>query len=435
MNSSTLSRSLPAGFFPQTVGRQCRQMFDGIVLRWQLLMRKSVLAPYRALIYGTLLALAIACPLTLGAVIAHLTTPRTGPYGPYVCLPASFEVLSAEKDENWPLPSSFASRDSSVSPAASGSAVVRGEFNGKATTAAQMHSPPRRVSKYGILAFSKGNVSIETFDGSIPIARLRQSASLALPAALDPIEFSPFTPLADSQQPIPPLLYGEILDDKGQPARWAWRDDDYPKKSIRSCEFAEASPIRSLRQLIYASTIAVPGAHYGTGKYRKYITQYAEQYNLATALMLAIMHTESNFNPFAVSPSQAVGLMQIVPSTAGNEVYRYLMGTQGTPSLETLFTPEHNIKYGAVYLHLLGRRYFGSVSNAASRQMCVIAAYNGGPNAVFRMFDSDQNSALARINSMTPEQVYAALTTGMPSAETRRYVETVMNRIRSYSSQ
>ena len=288
----------------------------------------------------------------------------------------------------------------------------------------------------GLVSFSKGRVSIETIDGSIPITRLRQAASLALAPSLDPVEFSLFGAAPDSKKPFPVLVYGESLDSDGNPVRWAWRIGDYPLKTDRTCDFTEDMRTASVRRLILGMTMPVPGSYYGldSGKYHAYVNQYAEKYNLAAGLMLAIMHTESNFNPFAVSPSQAVGLMQIVPNTAGNEVYRYLMGTHGTPSMETLFSPEDNIKYGAIYLHLLGQRYFAGVASAASRQMCVIAAYNGGPNAVLRMFDPDPSAAIARINSLTPEQVYSALTTDMPSSETRRYVELVIGRMRSYSA-
>lgn len=150
--------------------------------------------------------------------------------------------------------------------------------------------------------------------------------------------------------------------------------------------------------------------------------------------MLAIMHTESAFNPYAVSNRQAIGLMQIVPRSAGHEVYRFLKGRRGTPSHEFLFNPENNIKYGAVYLYMLGNQYFGEVSDKAARQMCVIAAYNGGPNAVLRMFHPNREEAIDRINSMTPQEVYTALTKDMPFAETRKYVELVLGRIRYYSS-
>ncbi len=168
------------------------------------------------------------------------------------------------------------------------------------------------------------------------------------------------------------------------------------------------------------------------GHYRALVDAYALKYNLSPALVLAIMRTESNFNPFAVSNSGAQGLMQVVPDTAGGEVYTFLNGQAGIPDTGLLFDPEHNIKYGTTYLHLLERRYFGNVLNTAAREMCIIAAYNGGPGAVLRVFDQDMNTAVAIINSLTPEEVYEALTTRMPREESRRYVDVVLGRLRGF---
>jgi hypothetical protein len=169
-------------------------------------------------------------------------------------------------------------------------------------------------------------------------------------------------------------------------------------------------------------------------RYRGAAGRYAEQYSLNPALIMAVMHTESNFNPSVVSGGRAVGLMQLVPDTAGYEVHRYLTGSPDMPGQDILLSPEHNIRYGAAYLHLLGRRYFGGVRNSLSRQLCVIAAYNGGPNAVLRLFDpADGHNAVQRINALAPEQLYDHLTTRMPTPEARRYVELVLSRLRSYS--
>ena len=169
-------------------------------------------------------------------------------------------------------------------------------------------------------------------------------------------------------------------------------------------------------------------------QYLSVATVYAEKYQLATSLLLAIMHTESGFNPNAVSPKKAIGLMQVVPHSAGNEVYRFLKGEQGTPSMDALFNPENNIRYGATYLHLLDRYHFAGVTNSASRQLCVIAGYNGGPNAVLRHFHPNRQKALEKINGMTTEQLYKALTKRFPYAETRRYVESVKARMVNYAT-
>lgn len=169
--------------------------------------------------------------------------------------------------------------------------------------------------------------------------------------------------------------------------------------------------------------------------YRTLAERYAQRYNLPPSLVMAIIKAESNFNPNAVSSQQALGLMQIVADTAGEEVYRYLNGYSSAPAAGTLLHPEKNILYGTTYLHLLNKRYFQGVSNQASRQLCIIAAYNGGPGAVLRVFDNGTGDAVSTINALSPDQVYNALTTGMPHAESRRYVDAVLSHIRNFSVQ
>lgn len=166
--------------------------------------------------------------------------------------------------------------------------------------------------------------------------------------------------------------------------------------------------------------------------YRTLAQRYAEKYQLPTSLVMAIIKAESNFNPQAVSSQQAIGLMQIVPSTAGEEVHSYLHGYSSTPAFETLFQPDSNILYGTTYLHLLEKRYFQRIEDQTSRQLCIIAAYNGGPGAVLRVFSPDMDSALTMINSMNPDEVYSALSTGMPFAESRNYIDLVLSHIRNF---
>lgn len=161
-------------------------------------------------------------------------------------------------------------------------------------------------------------------------------------------------------------------------------------------------------------------------KYSDYVERYASNYELPPSLVYAIMRTESAFNPKAVSIANALGLMQVVPHTAGGEVHAFLTGKRGIPKKELLFTPEHNIQYGTAYLYLLNNRHFKDVSNPISRELCMIAAYNGGPNAVLRSFNRDRDKALAKINGLTPEELYDTLVRNLPSQETRDYVVKVV---------
>jgi soluble lytic murein transglycosylase-like protein len=92
------------------------------------------------------------------------------------------------------------------------------------------------------------------------------------------------------------------------------------------------------------------------------IKEKGRRYNIDPKLLEAIIKVESNFNPFAVSPKGAMGLMQLLPSTAKRV------------GVENVFDVEENVEGGAKYLRTLLDR-FGSLELA-------LAAYNAGEGAV-----------------------------------------------------
>jgi soluble lytic murein transglycosylase len=98
---------------------------------------------------------------------------------------------------------------------------------------------------------------------------------------------------------------------------------------------------------------------------------------LERALALALTRQESSFNAAAVSSSNALGLMQLLPSTA-----RDVAGRLGVPFIEEKLTrdPAYNVQLGSQYLAEMLKRFGGSYELAA-------AAYNAGPNRVARWLD------------------------------------------------
>ena len=111
---------------------------------------------------------------------------------------------------------------------------------------------------------------------------------------------------------------------------------------------------------------AIEKATYPT-RYREHVEKYAEQYGLEPALVFAVIKTESSFRADAVSSAGAIGLMQIMPSTAEKLARR--LGEE-TPSAEELADPETNVRYGCAMLAWM-RDEFGSMDT-------VLAAYNAG---------------------------------------------------------
>jgi soluble lytic murein transglycosylase len=129
------------------------------------------------------------------------------------------------------------------------------------------------------------------------------------------------------------------------------------------------------------------------------IVREAARRDVDPLLVLALMREESRFDARAVSTANAVGLMQLLPSTA--------RGVLGAPvSTEALQQADLNIRAGTAYLAGLLRRYEGRVPPA-------VAAYNAGPGGVRR------HVTLARsdLDRFVEE---------LPYAETRAYVQRVL---------
>ena len=144
------------------------------------------------------------------------------------------------------------------------------------------------------------------------------------------------------------------------------------------------------------------------------------------------MRTESSFNPYAISHANAYGLMQIIPSTAGRDVFDRVKNKPGQPSREYLFQPHQNIDVGTAYLSLLDTHYLSRIRDPLTRKYTVISAYNGGAGNVFRTFDSNRDRAIEKINNLQPAQVYWALTQRHPLSESRRYLEKVTDAERDF---
>ena len=162
----------------------------------------------------------------------------------------------------------------------------------------------------------------------------------------------------------------------------------------------------------------------------------ADGWNHDPALLLAIVHTESFFNPTARSHANALGLMQIVPASAGRDVYRHLNGRDGIPGPALLFDPATNLIYGAVYLDMLRSRYIRGVQSAVVHEYLIIAAYNTGAGNVARAFTGSTNisRAVQRANRMTEEENLRHLLRHLPYQETRDYLPKILERRAQYAA-
>jgi soluble lytic murein transglycosylase len=144
--------------------------------------------------------------------------------------------------------------------------------------------------------------------------------------------------------------------------------------------------------------------------YWEMIQQKAQERELDPYLILALIRQESLFDAQARSPAAALGLMQLLPSTASRVAKQIGVSP---PSNEQLFQPEINLVLGTQYLKDLLQRYSNDWFKA-------IAAYNAGEAAVDRwekeILTDDAEEFVERI----------------PYLETRGYVKLVMRNHRIY---
>ena len=267
--------------------------------------------------------------------------------------------------------------------------------------------------------FDDGSITIETIAGTDPAAHLRQAIIKTLLMGDDPGSIDLYSDVDDIPISKEPFLYGQVLDNNGEAIRWQWRAVRYADYLLQTRMKSRTNGLK----IIYSVTINLVANHLDkrAHKYTGMVRQSARKYGVDESLILAIMQTESSFNPYAVSRSDALGLMQVVQHSAGKDVFR-AQGRSGTPDRNYLFDPASNIDTGTAYLAMLNNVYLSGISNPTSRRYAVITAYNGGAGSVLRVFSSDKIQAANIINQMTPGDVYATLTTRHPSAESRRYL-------------
>jgi soluble lytic murein transglycosylase-like protein len=144
-------------------------------------------------------------------------------------------------------------------------------------------------------------------------------------------------------------------------------------------------PASELRGLVPDEVIEEVASASASGDLRELAAASARRHGLDPELVMAVVSVESDFQPQAVSPKGAQGLMQLMPATARG------LGVKDA------FDPAENLDGGARYLKELIALYDGDVTKA-------LAAYNAGPGAV------------ARHKGVPPYK------------ETRRYVREVLKR-------
>ena len=112
-------------------------------------------------------------------------------------------------------------------------------------------------------------------------------------------------------------------------------------------------------------------------KYEEYVYKYAEEYNVDPLLVFAIIKAESNFNPNVVSQSEAIGLMQLLESTAEETGRKLKLDSY---KREDLYNPETNIN--------IGTKYFATLYEKYKNITVALTAYNAGSGNVDKWIET-----------------------------------------------
>lgn len=146
-------------------------------------------------------------------------------------------------------------------------------------------------------------------------------------------------------------------------------------------------------------------------KYTFEIEKYADEYDVPRALLFAVIHTESGFDPNAVSSAGALGLTQITPET-----FHWLQTKTGESLPDSaLYEPEVSVRYGALFYSMLLSEFGGDIRTA-------VAAYHAGRGQVNAWLRDGQYSA----DGKTLDTI--------PSRDTNHYVYKVTKAINIYNN-
>lgn len=142
--------------------------------------------------------------------------------------------------------------------------------------------------------------------------------------------------------------------------------------------------------------------------YEDLIRRYAGENDIPAAYVASVIMAESSYRPEIVSHADARGLMQLLPSTGEWIAKKY----DESFTVEALFDPETNIRYGCWYLGFLMKRYDGDMR-------CASSAYHAGQGTVDQWLTNAAYSADGKHLDVIPSEA----------------TETYVNRILKYYEQ
>lgn len=149
-------------------------------------------------------------------------------------------------------------------------------------------------------------------------------------------------------------------------------------------------------------------------EYSEYVEKYSKKYNVDENLVYAVMKVESNFNVNAESGKGAVGLMQLMQTTAKDVVKQTDIEVGNSTIKEILLDSESNINIGTKYLSILLKKY--------KNVELAITAYNAGIGTV----DNWVEKGILKDDGSDVENI--------PYLETNTYVRRILRDYKIYEN-
>ena len=287
----------------------------------------------------------------------------------------------------------------------------------------------------GSIDFENGVVEVEVIVDADP----KQTSSEEKKAGEDLLKKKLTQMVKKEADDKKPLLKDQLKNKQGQKVN-VKNADSFAKETVKEQKVTkEKFTAKDGKERIkYTVKVKMQPDHVKTRaeRFKKEVLTQSKRFKIDPAIAMAIMQTESSFNPKARSPIPAFGLMQLVPKSGARDAYNHVYKQDKLVSGKYLYVPSNNIELGCAYISKIRYAYFKNIRNDKSAYYCTISAYNTGPGNVAKAITGTTKlrPTTQKVNTMDPDQVYKTLKTNLPYEETRNYLEKVIKRIEYYRS-